>query len=74
MDELAPNRRDRLVGVAKATAAAIPFVGGVISELLTETIPELRFDRAIAFIRELDEELRRIDAKLEDVERNLRSE
>lgn len=74
MDELAPNRRDRLVSVAKATAAAVPFVGGVISELLTETIPELRFDRAIAFIRELDEELRRINAKLENVERNLKNE
>lgn len=74
MDELAPNRRDRLVSVAKATAAAVPFVGGVISELLTETIPELRFDRAVAFIRELDKELRRIGARLENVERNLRNE
>ena len=46
----------------------------MISELLTETIPELRFDRAIAFIRELDEELRRINAKLENVERNLKNE
>lgn len=46
MDELSPNRRDRLVSVAKVAAAAVPFVGGVISELLTETIPELRFDRA----------------------------
>ena len=74
MDKLAPNHRDRLLSVAKATAAAVPFFGGVISELLTETIPELRFDRAIAFIRELDEELRRIDAKLENVERNLTNE
>lgn len=74
MDELSPNRKDRLVSVAKATAAAVPFVGGVISELLTETIPELRFDRAITFMRELDEELRRLGTKLENVERNLRSE
>lgn len=74
MDELAPNRRDRLVSVAKATAAAVPFVGGVISELLTETVPELRFDRAVTFIRELDEELRRLGTRLEIVERNLRSD
>jgi len=74
VDELSPNRRDRLVSVAKATAAAVPFVGGVISELLTETIPELRFDRAVTFIRELDEELRRLGTRLENVERNLRSE
>lgn len=74
MDELSPNRRDRLVSVAKATAAAVPFVGGVISELLTETIPELRFDRAVTFIRELDEELQRLGTRLENVERNLRSE
>lgn len=74
MDELTSNRRDRLVSVAKATAAAVPFVGGVISELLTETIPELRFDRAVTFIRELDEELQRIGARLESVERRLRTE
>lgn len=74
MDELAPNRRDRLVSVAKATAAAVPFVGGLISEMLTETIPELRFDRVITFIRDLDEELLRLGARLDSVERNLRSE
>lgn len=74
MDELSPNRRDRLVSVAKVAAAAVPFVGAVISELLTETIPELRFDRAVTFIRELDQELRRLGARVEDVERNLRSE
>lgn len=74
MDELAPNRRDRLVSIAKVTAAAVPFVGGVISELLTETIPELRFDRAVTFIRELDEELQRTGARLENVERKLRTE
>lgn len=74
MDELKPNRRDRLVSVAKATAAAVPFFGGVISELLTETIPELRFDRAVTFIRELDKELQRIGSRLESVERKLRTE
>lgn len=74
MDELSSNRRDQLISVAKATAAAVPFVGGVISELLTETVPELRFDRVVAFIRELDEELQRLGARLEDVEKNLQSE
>lgn len=74
MDELSPNRRDRLVSLAKAAAAAVPFAGGVISELLTETIPELRFDRAVTFMRELDEELRRLGTRLEDLERSLRSE
>lgn len=74
MDELAPNRRDRLVSVAKATAAAVPYLGGVISELLTETIPELRFDRVVTFIRELDEEIRRLGTRLERVEQHLRSE
>jgi hypothetical protein len=74
VDELAPNRRDRLVSVAKATAAAVPYVGGVISELLTETIPELRLDRVVTFIRELDEEIRRLGTRLERFEQNLRSE
>lgn len=74
MDELAPNRRDRLVSIAKVTAAAVPFVGGVISELLAETIPELRFDRAVTFIRELEGELQRIGARLENVERKLKTE
>lgn len=74
MDELSLNRRDRLVSVAKVTAAAVPYIGGVISELLTETIPELRFDRAVTFIRELDEELRSLDTRLESVEQHLRSE
>lgn len=74
MDELSPNRRDRLVSVAKVTTSAVPFVGGLISELLMETIPELRFDRAVTFIRELDEELRRLGTKLDNVEQNLRGE
>lgn len=74
MDDLSANRRDRLVSVARATASAVPFVGGVLSELLTETIPELRFDRVVTFIRELDAELQRLDVKLERVEWHLRSE
>lgn len=74
MGELSSNRTDQLVSVAKATAAAIPFFGGVISELLTETIPGLRFDRAIKFIEELDGEVKSLGIRLENVEENLRSE
>lgn len=74
MDELSPNRKDRLVSIAKVTAATIPYFGGLISEILTETIPDLRFDRAITFIRCLDEEFKKVEARVEDIERRLQSE
>lgn len=74
MDELSPNRRDRLVSIARATASALPLVGGVVSELLTETIPELRFDRIVNFLRELDDELKRLNVRLDHVETHLRDE
>lgn len=74
MEELETNRRDRLVSIAKVAASAVPLVGGIVSELMTEIIPELRFDRVVAYIRELDEELRRIDVNLQNLERNLRTE
>lgn len=74
MDKLSLNRTDQLVSVAKATAAAVPYFGGVISELLTETIPGLRLDRAIAFIRELDRELKTVETRVEYLEKKIWSE
>ncbi|MDA3932864.1 MAG: hypothetical protein PF630_00735 [Gammaproteobacteria bacterium] len=74
MSELDPNSRDRLVSVAKGAAGALPFVGSIVSEILDSVIPELRFERVVTFLKSLDDEVKKVDARLELFEANLRSE
>ncbi len=40
-DELDTNAKDRLVAATRGALAAVPFVGGLLGELVTEVIPGL---------------------------------
>lgn len=52
-DELDDDVRDRLVAAARGAVSLVPFVGGPLSELISHTIPNLRQDRIVAYLREL---------------------
>lgn len=74
MSELDPNTRDQLVSGAKSAAGALPFVGSLVSEVLTNVIPDLRFERVVTFLKALDAEVQELDERLENFERNLHTE
>jgi len=74
VSELDANSRDRLVSIAKGAAGTLPFVGSIISEVLTSVIPNLRFDRVVTFLRSLDGEVKKINERLACFEANLRTE
>ena len=74
MSELDSNTRDHLVSIAKSAAGALPFVGSLVSEILTNTIPELRFERVVTFLKALDAEVQGLNERLENFEKNLGTE
>lgn len=74
MNQLDPNSRDRLVSVAKAVAGTIPYIGTLISEILDNVVPNLRFERIVVFLQELDSKVSQVDEKLEYFKANLASE
>lgn len=58
-DELNANTKDKLVALTRGAANAVPFVGGLLGELITEVIPGQRQERVVTYLRELGQ---RIDA------------
>lgn len=74
MSDLDANTRDHLVSAAKSAAGALPFVGSLVSEVLTTTIPDLRFERVVAFLKALDAEVKGLDDRLDKFQRNLETE
>ncbi|MEL0620994.1 hypothetical protein [Psychrobacter proteolyticus] len=74
MSQLDLNSKDRLVSVAKAVAGTIPYVGTLISEILDNVVPNLRFERIVVFLQELDSKVSQVDEKLECFKVNLASE
>lgn len=74
MDTLKTNKRDQLVSVAKAASGALPFIGTAVSELMDSVIPNLRFERVVIFLRELDERVSKVDKDLEFFKKNLDTE
>ena len=74
MSQLDPNSKDRLVSVAKVVAGTIPYVGTLISEILDNVVPNLRFERIVVFLQELDSKVSQVDEKLECFKVNLASE
>lgn len=73
MTDLDPNTKDRLVSLAKGVAGACPMIGSLVSEAIGAFIPEQRLDRAVEFLRNLDAEVRVLDNRLENFERNLQT-
>ncbi|ASI90785.1 hypothetical protein [Vibrio mediterranei] len=74
MKQLESNSRDKLVSVAKAASGALPFIGNAVAELLDNVVPNLRFERVVIFLKELDNRVSSIDDKLENFKKNLISE
>lgn len=74
MDSLKTNNRDRLVSVAKAASGALPFIGSAVSELLDSVVPNLRFERVVSFLQNLDERVSKFDTELASFKRNLNTE
>lgn len=60
-DDLDPSLKDRMVAATKVAVGAVPFVGGAIGELVSETIPGQRLDRVVAYLRELERRLSEIE-------------
>lgn len=74
MDDLSSNSRDKLVSIAKASAGALPYIGNMVSELLDNVVPNLRFERVVLFLRELDLRVSKLDNKIENFKSHLNSE
>ncbi|WP_282115450.1 hypothetical protein [Pseudoalteromonas arctica] len=74
MDTLKTDKRDRLVSVAKAASGVLPFIGTAVSELMDNVVPNLRFERVVIFLRELDERVSKVDKDLEFFKKNLDTE
>ena len=74
MDTLKTDKRDRLVSVGKAASGVLPFIGTAVSELMDNVVPNLRFERVVIFLRELDERVSKVDKDLEFFKKNLDTE
>ncbi len=60
-DDLQSNSKDHLVALLRGAANAVPFVGGLLGELFTSTIPGQRHDRIAKYILELGARIDRMD-------------
>ena len=74
MADLDSNSKDRLVSVAKGVVGACPFVGPIASEAIGAFIPNQRMDRISQFLRELESDVRAVEAGLERFERHMQTE
>ena len=61
-DQLDPAWRDRVAQVVRAAGSLAPMVGGPLAEVITATIPRLRQERIVEYLRQLEARL----ATLED--------
>ena len=74
MNQLEPNRRDRLVSVVKAAAGALPYIGTSVGEILDSVVPNLRFERVINYLKNLEAEVIRIDERMASFEKHIKTE
>lgn len=56
-DQLDANSLDRFASTVKIAGSLVPLVGGPLSALTTEIIPNLRQDRIVKYLRSLEERL-----------------
>jgi hypothetical protein len=61
-DDLGQTTKDQLVALSRGAVGGIPYIGGVVGELLA-MIPGQRVDRIAAYVRKLSERLEVIEAK-----------
>jgi hypothetical protein len=64
--DLKPGVPDRVAGIARAVLGAAPYVGPLLSEVVTELIPNQRIDRLAEFVGILNAKVEAVDrARLE---------
>ena len=67
-DQLDPNWRDRVASITRVAASLVPMVGGPLAEVVTETIPRLRQERIVEFLRLLEARLATLERdRVEDI-------
>lgn len=62
-DQLDENITDRLVAITKGAAGAVPFIGGLLGELVGSVIPGQRQQRIVAYMRELEQRVEAMEAQ-----------
>jgi len=62
-EDLEQNKTDTLVASAKSVLGAVPFAGPLLSELVSNLIPNQRIDRLTKYVKELEVRLSNIDSQ-----------
>lgn len=60
-DEPDKNARDCLTLAIRSTGGFLRLVGGPLAELITQSIPRLRQDRIVEYLRQLSERLAKLE-------------
>ncbi len=66
-DDLDPNEIDALAATGRALISAIPMVGGIIGEIITQRLPAQRQDRIVDYIRDLNELVVQLKLSVEQI-------
>jgi hypothetical protein len=57
------NKTDILASIAKSAVGVVPFAGTFLTEIVDNIIPNQRFERLTAYVKELDEKISKIPSK-----------
>jgi hypothetical protein len=60
LEPMGGGSTDPAKALLKGVLSSIPFIGGVVSEIVGHIIPDQRFDRLESYVRHLGEEMQRI--------------
>lgn len=52
---------DRIAALTRGTVGAVPYIGPIVSELVTQLIPNQRLERIEAYIMELDKRVKKVE-------------
>lgn len=64
MDDLDGTEHDALAATGRALAGLVPLFGGVVGELLTQTIPNQRTERIVSYVRALNRRLATVEERV----------
>ncbi|QJQ32648.1 hypothetical protein GV829_09450 [Sphingomonas lacunae] len=64
-DDLNTNTRDYIVAVGRSAVSLVPFVGGVLGEIISVSVPRQRQDRIVEYVRMLDEKINLLEDSMQ---------